>query len=203
MSLGSLPLADVGKVVEDLLFHGDLAGLEELLVRPLVLAGHHVMAGIFARPAIPIAAHADELSGDLKAAICYIVMDWQKWATSSAGRALRSQCRGRGFDPPVVHQINQFHTKNQSHAKARSAPKRLFLLRCGRRHLSQVRCRHAQCDSEQWFRTGQSRGDWGKMVALGRLGDPESRWHAAARLRSGPRGRASPAVPSNDRGNGS
>jgi hypothetical protein len=28
-----------------------------------------------------------------------------KWAASSAGRALRSQCRGRGFDPPAVHQI--------------------------------------------------------------------------------------------------
>jgi hypothetical protein len=27
------------------------------------------------------------------------------WAASSAGRALRSQCRGRGFDPPAVHQI--------------------------------------------------------------------------------------------------
>src|SRR5215218_3499391 len=25
-------------------------------------------------------------------------------AASSAGRALRSQCRGRGFDPPAVHQ---------------------------------------------------------------------------------------------------
>src|ERR1022692_3360525 len=39
------------------------------------------------------------------AIICYIVIDRRKWATSSAGRALRSQCRGRGFDPPVVHQI--------------------------------------------------------------------------------------------------
>src|SRR5688572_10977501 len=26
------------------------------------------------------------------------------WAASSAGRALRSQCRGQGFDPPAVHQ---------------------------------------------------------------------------------------------------
>src|ERR1039457_1024835 len=39
------------------------------------------------------------------AIICYIVIDRRKWATSSAGRALRSQCRGRGFDPPVVHQL--------------------------------------------------------------------------------------------------
>src|ERR1035438_2332133 len=38
------------------------------------------------------------------AIICYIVIDRRKWATSSAGRALRSQCRGRGFDPPAVHQ---------------------------------------------------------------------------------------------------
>src|SRR5574339_323401 len=26
-------------------------------------------------------------------------------AASSAGRALRSQCRGQGFDPPAVHQF--------------------------------------------------------------------------------------------------
>src|SRR4029450_8604126 len=35
-------------------------------------------------------------------------------AASSAGRALRSQCRGRGFDPPAVHQIpsgkRRFHS---------------------------------------------------------------------------------------------
>jgi hypothetical protein len=29
-------------------------------------------------------------------------------ADSSAGRALRSQCRGREFDPPSVHQIPGF-----------------------------------------------------------------------------------------------
>src|SRR5690349_10207916 len=28
------------------------------------------------------------------------------WAASSAGRALRSQCRGREFDPRAVHQLN-------------------------------------------------------------------------------------------------
>src|SRR5271155_2071812 len=31
------------------------------------------------------------------------------WAASSAGRALRSQCRGRGFDPPAVHQDSMSH----------------------------------------------------------------------------------------------
>ena len=35
--LGIAALADVGKVVENLFFQRDLAGLEELLVRPLVL----------------------------------------------------------------------------------------------------------------------------------------------------------------------
>ena len=59
-------LADILQVVENLLLHGDLPGLEEFLVRPLVLPGHHVMAGIFPRPAIPIAAHLDELPGDLR-----------------------------------------------------------------------------------------------------------------------------------------
>ena len=33
-----------------------------------------------------------------------VVKPSTKWAASSAGRALRSQCRGRGFDPPAVHQ---------------------------------------------------------------------------------------------------
>src|ERR1019366_4587926 len=59
-------LTNVVEVVENLLLHGDLPGLEEFLVRPLVLPGHHVMAGIFPRPAIPIAAHLDELPGDLR-----------------------------------------------------------------------------------------------------------------------------------------
>lgn len=28
-----------------------------------------------------------------------------QWGCSSAGRALRSQCRGQGFDPPHLHQL--------------------------------------------------------------------------------------------------
>ncbi len=35
---------------------------------------------------------------------CYIGSVNLDRAASSAGRALRSQCRGRGFDPPAVHQ---------------------------------------------------------------------------------------------------
>src|SRR5258705_10183091 len=57
------PVADIRQVVQYLFFQGDLAGLEELLIRPLCLAGHHVMACIFPCPAVPIAAHSDELSG--------------------------------------------------------------------------------------------------------------------------------------------
>jgi hypothetical protein len=37
--------------------------------------------------------------------VCYIVV--VSWATSSVGRAPRSQCGGRGFESPVVHQIPQ------------------------------------------------------------------------------------------------
>src|SRR5215212_4095884 len=38
--------------------------------------------------------------------------DLPPWAASSAGRALRSQCRGRGFDPPAVHHLNHTYTKS-------------------------------------------------------------------------------------------
>ena len=31
---------------------------------------------------------------------------FSKRAASSAGRALRSQCRGQGFEPPAVHQLS-------------------------------------------------------------------------------------------------
>ena len=40
-------------------------------------------------------------------------------ADSSAGRALRSQCRGREFDPPSVHQEFQFRTAHHT-AKCRA-----------------------------------------------------------------------------------
>lgn len=30
----------------------------------------------------------------------------QSWGGSSAGRALRSQCRGREFDPPPLHHLS-------------------------------------------------------------------------------------------------
>jgi hypothetical protein len=30
------------------------------------------------------------------------------WVVSSAGRAPRSQCGGRGFDPPTIHQTDYF-----------------------------------------------------------------------------------------------
>ena len=38
------------------------------------------------------------------------------WAASSAGRALRSQCRGRGFDPPAVHHFPNSQLPNSNGA---------------------------------------------------------------------------------------
>ena len=64
-------------------------------------------------------------------------MDWQKWATSSAGRALRSQCRGRGFDPPVVHQLPSGHPRTNT-APSRS---RLCLSRVSSSHPDSDRSR--------------------------------------------------------------
>ena len=34
----------------------------------------------------------------------------RRWGYSSAGRALRSQCRGRGFDPHYLHQTTMSYT---------------------------------------------------------------------------------------------
>ena len=44
-------------------------------------------------------------------------------AASSAGRALRSQCRGRGFDPPAVHQpsLTSAHANGQRRSREEAA----------------------------------------------------------------------------------
>src|SRR5260370_18216149 len=60
--LGVFALADVLKVVQDLFFERDPAGLEELCIGPLGLARDYVMAGVFARAPVPIAPHPEKLS---------------------------------------------------------------------------------------------------------------------------------------------
>src|SRR5439155_11089838 len=101
---GIFVTAYIRQIVQNLIIERDHAGFEKLLVRPLVLPGDDVVARIFASPAIPVAAHPEKLSGDLKAGHLLYCSYLPTWAASSAGRARRSQCRGRGFDPPAVHQ---------------------------------------------------------------------------------------------------
>ena len=50
-------------------------------------------------------------------------------AASSAGRALRSQCRGRGFDPPAVHQTKRSRLNNLQQQGLRTLPAP-FVLGC-------------------------------------------------------------------------
>jgi hypothetical protein len=45
----------------------------------------------------------------------------REWAVSSAGRAPRSQCGGRGFDPPTVHQPS-----GSIHAVSRKSPEKQY-----------------------------------------------------------------------------
>ena len=54
-------LADVDHVRENLFLHGLLAGAEEFVVAPFLLARHHVVAGVLPRALVPIAAHLFEL----------------------------------------------------------------------------------------------------------------------------------------------
>ena len=58
--------------------------------------------GRFLRILLKIYMYRQEKFLDSRIIMCYNV--FRTWACSSAGRALRSQRRGRGFDPLQVHQ---------------------------------------------------------------------------------------------------
>src|SRR6266566_2878656 len=59
--LGIFALADVDHVGEDLLGNSLLAGAEEFLVGPILLASADVVAGVLSRALVPVSAHFFEL----------------------------------------------------------------------------------------------------------------------------------------------
>src|ERR1019366_3675463 len=136
-------LADVGEVVQNVLFQRDLAGFVELLVRPLVLPGDHVVARVLAGSLAPIPPHSPHLPGNLPHRHLLYCSCWLEWATSSIGRALRSQCRGWGFDPPVVHQLMPARSLSTTQPQTRPGvahlPAGSIIILCESRHPSHSR----------------------------------------------------------------
>ena len=57
-------------------------------------------------------SHVSELASTNHRVLSSVVRCTAEWAASSDGRALRSQCRGRGFDPHAVHQFFDLRSKN-------------------------------------------------------------------------------------------
>jgi len=63
-ALGIFALANVAEVIEDVVAEFLFAGLVKLLVGPLLLAGGHVVAGVFLRPPVPVPPHVAEMAGN-------------------------------------------------------------------------------------------------------------------------------------------
>src|SRR5258708_811475 len=61
---GIAALADISQIIADVFVQFRFAGFKELLVRPDLLAGCHIIAGILFRTPVPIAAHATHVSCD-------------------------------------------------------------------------------------------------------------------------------------------
>ena len=82
---------------------GSIAGaLRRTLLGALILPSRFLGAGD-AADQLPMKGQAANLIAGVEARL---LLELKNWGGSSAGRALRSQCRGREFDPHPLHHHN-------------------------------------------------------------------------------------------------